>query len=80
MVLLTSKLFLLFPFAASAGAKESAVTRTRAETEQEGSLVFDGFLSFNCKTRADSLAVVRLLSVCPVASRAIVVVSLSSVD
>lgn len=41
-----------------AGAKDAAVTRTRAETELEGTLTFDGFLSFHCKTRADSSGVV----------------------
>lgn len=40
------------------GAKERAVSLSRPEAEAEGSLIFDGFLSFYCKTRADSLSVV----------------------
>lgn len=36
----------------------AATSLTRAEVEKEGSLIFDGFLSFHCKTRADSKRVV----------------------
>lgn len=32
--------------------------------EKEGSLAFDGFLSFHCKTRADSKRVVRTTKYC----------------
>lgn len=41
-----------------AGAKEEAMFLSRSEAEKEGSLTFDGFLSFHCKTRADSRSVV----------------------
>lgn len=34
---------------------------SRSEAEKEGSLTFDGFLSFHCKTRSDSRKVVGLL-------------------
>ncbi|CAM9874653.1 unnamed protein product [Ectocarpus sp. 6 AP-2014] len=43
----------------SKGAKAALASLSRAEAEKEGSLVFDGFLSFHCKTRADSKRVIR---------------------
>ncbi|CAN0223807.1 unnamed protein product, partial [Ectocarpus sp. 8 AP-2014] len=43
----------------SKGAKAALTSLSRAEAEKEGSLVFDGFLSFHCKTRADSKRVIR---------------------
>ncbi|CAM9239935.1 unnamed protein product [Ectocarpus sp. 12 AP-2014] len=43
----------------SKGAKAVLTSLSRAEVEKEGSLVFDGFLSFHCKTRADSKRVIR---------------------
>ncbi|CAM9605639.1 unnamed protein product, partial [Laminaria digitata] len=46
---------------AKAGAKEEAMLLSRSEAEKEGSLTFDGFLSFHCKTRADSRKVIREL-------------------
>ncbi|CAN0026364.1 unnamed protein product [Pylaiella littoralis] len=39
-------------------AKTTTTSLTRAEVEKEGSLAFDGFLSFHCKTRADSKRVI----------------------
>lgn len=36
---------------------------SRPEAEAEGSLTFDGFLSFHCKTRADSQSVVSWVTV-----------------
>lgn len=42
-----------------AGAKSAMVGLSRTEVEKEGTLTFDGFLSFHCKTRADSKRVVR---------------------
>lgn len=33
---------------------------SRTEVEKDGALTFDGFLSFHCKTRADSKRVVRI--------------------
>lgn len=41
------------------------VSMSRAEAEKEGAFVFDGFLSFYCKTRADSKGVVSEQSVAP---------------
>eukprot|EP00903_Cladosiphon_okamuranus_P019215 g17669.t1 len=43
------------------GAKSAMVGLSRTEVEKEGSLTFDGFLSFRCKTRADSKRVIREL-------------------
>ncbi|CAM9685905.1 unnamed protein product, partial [Hapterophycus canaliculatus] len=40
-------------------AKQVLTSLSRKEVEKEGSLVFDGFLSFHCKTRADGKRVVR---------------------
>ncbi|CAM9834772.1 unnamed protein product [Scytosiphon promiscuus] len=40
------------------GAKKSFTSLSRKEVEKEGSLIFDGFLSFHCKTRADSKRVI----------------------
>lgn len=45
------------------GAKEEAMSLSRPEAEAEGSLTFDGFLSFHCKTRADSQSVVSWATV-----------------
>ncbi|CAN0125129.1 unnamed protein product, partial [Ectocarpus fasciculatus] len=39
----------------SKGAKAALASLPRAEVEKEGSLVFDGFLSFHCKTRIRDL-------------------------
>ena len=43
-----------------AGARSAMMALSRAEVEKDGTLTFDGFLSFHCKTRADSKRVVRI--------------------